>query len=64
MWAALQMKGQMFQDQYTHEIPKQSKIHGERISLTFRQHDPEREKEMLLKLEAKEQAGGKRKREM
>jgi alkylated DNA repair dioxygenase AlkB len=36
---ALQMAGN-FQDIYTHEIPKELTVHGERISFTFRKHDP------------------------
>ena len=36
---ALQMAGN-FQNIYTHEIPKELTIHEERISFTFRKHDP------------------------
>lgn len=39
---AMQMKGP-FQEHYTHEIPAEKKITEARVSLTFRQHDLERE---------------------
>lgn len=35
----LRMKGGNFQKNYTHEIPPEGTVHGERISITFRQHD-------------------------
>ena len=35
---AMQMKGP-FQAHYLHEIPAQAKVEGERVSLTFREHD-------------------------
>lgn len=43
---ALQMKGP-FQTQYLHEIPTQTKIDDERISLTFREHNPVTEARLL-----------------
>ena len=36
---ALQMKGP-FQAHFKHEIPQEKRVLGERVSLTFREHDP------------------------
>lgn len=48
----LQMRGP-FQQQYTHEIPQEKKIMGERVSLTFRQHDPVTEARLFEKVARK-----------
>jgi alkylated DNA repair dioxygenase AlkB len=49
---ALQMRGPTFQRKYTHEIPAQAKVLGERISLTFRKHVPEEEARLFAKVAA------------
>lgn len=50
---ALQMRGPTFQKMYTHEIPAEAKVLGERISLTFRKHVPEEEARLFAKVAAK-----------
>ena len=42
---AIQMKGQ-FQSHFTHDIPRESTVLGERVSLTFRLHDIEAERKL------------------
>jgi len=56
---ALQMRGPRFQKDLTHEIPEQKKVLGERVSLTFRRHDPKLEAPLI---QAYELAQQKRKR--
>ena len=46
------MRGPTFQRKYTHEIPAQSNVLGERISLTFRKHVPEEEARLFAKVAA------------
>jgi len=59
---ALQMKGD-FQSEFTHEIPVEKKVLGERISFTFRKHDPVAEQhlwqeyQMKKAIEAQRQVG-------
>lgn len=36
---ALCMRGPAFQRDFTHEIPTEARIRGERVSITFRKHD-------------------------
>ena len=56
---ALQMRGPRFQADLTHEVPGQKKVLGERVSFTFRRHDPECEEPLILAYKAAQQ---KRKR--
>lgn len=51
------MLGPTFQSEYTHEIPAQAKVLGERISLTFRKHVPEEEARLFAKVAAKRKRG-------
>jgi len=44
---ALQMAGN-FQNEYTHEIPKEMNVHAPRVSFTFRKHDPVAEAKMWV----------------
>ena len=59
---ALQMKGK-FQSEFTHEIPIEKKVAGERISFTFRKHNPAAEQymwqdyQMKKAVEAQRQVG-------
>jgi len=56
-YMALQMKGP-FQANYTHEIPQQKKIKSQRISLTFREHDPIKELALFAKVQSRKRALG------
>ena len=56
---ALQMRGPRFQKDLTHEIPEQKKVLGERVSITFRKHDPKLEEPLIKAYQAAQQ---KRKR--
>lgn len=46
---ALQMRGPGFQQKFTHEIPIEKRITDERISLTFRKHDPATEARLFAR---------------
>ena len=50
---ALQMKGPSFQQTLTHEIPMEKRITGERVSLTFRKHDPATEAMLFARMTKK-----------
>ena len=52
-YLALEMRGEDFQTYYTHEIPKSAKVHGARMSFTFRKHDPDAEKAAFAKIVAR-----------
>ena len=60
---ALQMRGPRFQIDLTHEIPEQKKVLGERVSITFRKHDPKLEAPLIQAYEAAQQKRPKRPRE-
>lgn len=59
---ALQMHGARFQKELLHEIPKELKVHGERISITARRHLP-RYEAMLTMQRAREAARARREAE-
>ncbi len=52
---ALQMRGERFQKDLTHEIPEQKKVLGGRFSITFRRHVPELEAPLIAAYEASQQ---------
>jgi len=52
---ALQMRGERFQKDLTHEIPEQKKVLGGRFSITFRRHDPKLEAPLIKAYEASQQ---------
>ena len=51
--AALQMRGTGFQQKFTHEIPMEKGRKGERVSLTFRKHDPATEARLFARMTKK-----------
>lgn len=59
---ALQMHGRNFQKALLHEIPKELRVHGERISITARRHLPQYEA-MLTMQRAREAARARREAE-
>jgi len=59
---ALQMHGENFQKALLHEIPKELKVHGERISITARRHLPQYEA-LLAMQRAREAARARREAE-
>lgn len=59
---ALQMHGASFQHALKHEIPKELRVHGERVSITARRHLPQYEA-MLARQRAREAARARREAE-
>lgn len=49
---ALRMHGSDFQKKYKHGVPIEKKVRGTRTSITFRYHDPDKDRQLLAQFEA------------